>query len=79
MARRTKHGVELAFLVRNVDDDGVLQQPRVLDSSSVHLHAGQRRAPLRAFHRLVEPLDSGGDAEHHRNTRHALFAVDEPL
>ena len=36
-------------------------------------------APRRRGHRVVEPLDRGGDAPHDRDRRHAVRPVDQPL
>ena len=75
-----QHGVEVARrLIGNVQDDGVFQQARILHACGVHGHWRQGAAACCAFHRLVEPLDRGGNAPHHRDARHAVFAIDEPF
>ena len=74
-------GVEVAGLVGDVEDEGVLDQPGLLHADRVD-DDGRQGAPvpgrLGLLHRRLEVRDRGRDAPHDRDRRTRLRAVDEP-
>jgi hypothetical protein len=74
-----QHGIEIAGLVRDIQQDGVLDKAGLLHLVCVHHHIGQLDVFTCKLNGLVETLNRCRDTPYHWNAGHATRAVDEPL
>ena len=74
-----QHGIEVARLGRNVQQDGVFDQAGFLHLDRIHHHIRQFDVLASKLDGRVEALYCCRNSPHHRDTWYAFKSVDQPL